>query len=210
MPDTGKRDAPIARHAFPDASVDEERVRKTATVLAMEILSVVFAVADVILLAIDFTLNRAFTWSPYPAAAVTALWIYVVLMLIIAKRPYKTLAISAFVIILLLAAIDFADGAMSWFLPLGLPISISVFLLIFLIFLVIQIGKNHSLVSVAISVSVCIESCVVDYVVSRYLGMQPFTWSLIVAACMAPVVVVSLIHYFFLSRYFDIEKYLHF
>jgi len=189
----------------------EERARRTGKLIGMEILSVLFATADSAVLAIDFALNRALTWSLYPAAAVTALWVYVLLMLSVARRPLKTLVISAAALLVLLAGVDFADGVLSWFVPIGLPISLCALACIGLVIAAARRPvRSHALIGVAAAACIALESCVIDYAVARFIGAKPLTWSLIVAACMAPVAVAGLFHHFVLRKHFAVDKYLHF
>lgn len=209
MPETGENKSTPKRLVLP-VTHDLQLARKTRTIITTEVLSIVFAIINIVLAGIDLSINRHLTWSPYPITAVTAFWVYLVLMFFVAKRPYKTFIISACIILLLLVGIDAADGAITWFLPIALPISTSTLLMSFLILFMFDRGIRYSLLIISVAVSISIEACIIDYSVTHFLGQAALTWSPLLVASMVPIIIVALIHYLFLSRHFDAHKYLHF
>jgi hypothetical protein len=222
--DTGVERCPLCAYTMPDTAGSDSSEQypvpalepdnkitsvKTRKIITIEIVSIIFAGLDIIVVGIDYMLNSSLTWSPYPLAAITGLWVYIVLILLIAKRLYRTIVVSACVTIVMLAGIDFADGAFTWFLPLAIPISVSTFLLTYLSFLVFHYRKHFSLIIASVVAGAGIEGIIIDYFVSMFVGSEPFSWSLIIMAGLFPLIVVCLIHFLFLKRYFDVDKYIH-
>jgi len=188
---------------------DIKNLKKERNVFIIEILSVFFAICDISVLIIDYILNKSFSWSIYSVISITAFWIYLIFMLLLAKNFGKTLLITTLITIALLTGIDLVDKKIDWLFNFALPICISTALIVFFIFKIIKYIKRYSFAIFCISFGICLEVSIIDLFISLHNGKIMLSWSLIVSACLSPVVCVSLIHFIFFSHYFDLRKYFH-
>lgn len=169
-----------------------------------ELLSLLYAIAVIVVIGSDVRVDGAIDWSLYPAASLALAWIYTTLAIYSRRRPGVSVPIVAVSTLVFMAVIDLIHGGLDWFLPLGLPIFLLCALLTGAVILVIVRTKECGLNIVAFILLGIAAFCVgTDLLISRYhSGVVDFTWSMVVVLTVVPVALILLfLHYRLRNRY---------
>ena len=158
--------------------------------ITREVITVCMAIAAGSAAAINYLVSGHLTWSLYPVATITFLWLCVGLPLYIPKRPGLAIAAAAVGLLGFLCALDLIDGpGYTWFIPLGLPLAlcIEVFGIGTVLAVVKARRKGLNIVSMILFgvTAICLS---IEYLTDKFVrGEVYLQWSSIVAFALVPV-----------------------
>jgi len=179
--------------------------------LVWEVISILGAIAIVVVVGSDLHAHATVGWSLYPTAAVVLAWIVSTLLLYSRGRPWLiaagTLAASAG----FLAAIDGASGGLDWFFGLSLPLLVLLVVVAALVVFVISRVRFGGLNVVAfVSLGLALFCAGTDAVVERYLtGKIGLGWSIVVLQALVPFAGIMLFLHYRLRNRFNLKRLFH-
>ncbi|MCU7552643.1 DUF6320 domain-containing protein [Chitinophagaceae bacterium LB-8] len=186
--------------------MDQPQKRFTWEIVSIILLSGVMAT-----LIIDFAMNRRITWSEYLAGFCFTIFSYVSLFAFWNQRTIIDMAggfIASSTFILILDAII---GSFNWAIKLGIPLLLACNVVIATLLAAIQMSKHKGINLIAYSfiaaafLCLCIEGTLSFFETNLF----HLWWSLIVAACIFPIVVVLLFVHFRLRKGRSLHKTFH-
>lgn len=144
----------------------------------------------------DLMTSASISWSAYVVGACAIAFIVILLpMLFKRPRPYLSVALDTFAVLLYLMLIDYFTGGSSWFLTLALPITLFTAALSALVIFVLRLKEYPNLYKASAVLSSAGVLCVaLDLILKAHhsLPMLPF-WSLF---ALAPCIVLSVMMIF--------------
>jgi hypothetical protein len=157
-----------------------------------EIFSLVLATAAAVVVAADFALSRAVTWSVIPLLSVGFLWLTGSAVILLGKRVQLILLSVTASLLLLLALLDSVTTGGPWFLYLALPVTVLTAALSSLMVLVARNVDISTLSVVALSlVAAGLLLVGVEATLHWFLTDRVFvSWSLLTFACIFPPVLL--------------------
>ncbi len=166
--------------------------------------------AALLFITLDTVLDRGVSWSLYPLTGAGVLWLFITLVVIFARRPIFVITGQAVATAGFLVLIDLFDGALSWFVPLGLPIVAVVTGAVVLVWLVARFSRQAPALTTAAVLLACAAGAVgIDLLVSAHRAQAHLSWSVIVLATVAAPLGFLLYFHFRLSRRIDLGRILH-
>ena len=159
---------------------------------------------------LDVVLNHRFSWSLYPATGAGVLWIFVTLVVLLARRPIFVIVGQAVATAGFLVLIDLFDARLGWFMPLGLPIVAVVTGASLLVWLAARLSRRSpAMITAAVLVGCGAGSVLIDLLVSAHLGSASISWSLIALGAVTPPVAFLLYFHWRLRQRIDLARLLH-
>lgn len=177
-----------------------------------EVLTLLYAIAVIVVIGSDLRVDGKVGWSLYPTAAIVLAWIYTTLLVFFRKRIALLIGGGIVATVAFLAAIDLMNGRFDWFFSLGLPICALLCVVSAVIALAALKSKQRGFNIVAfILLGIAVFSVGVDLFVSLYLtGAVHFTWSVVVLLTLIPLSLIFLFLHYRLRNRFDIKRIFHF
>ena len=156
--------------------------------LLWDIFNFVTIVSFVLILLIDFFLNKNISWSRYPLSSIIFSWIAIISFIFFYKRIFIFSTISIISTSMFLAMLDYFDGSMEWFFIIGLPIIGVLGLLLFTSSIIIKaFGLKGLYIPALFLLLGAIMCCGIDLIITRYLFNEfLFSWSLLVLLASIP------------------------
>lgn len=176
-----------------------------------EIVSIILLSAVIATLSIDFIINKRITWSEYPAGVSLIVFSYVSLFAFWNRRTVTEMAggfvVSSFFFIVL----DALTGGIRWSVKLGIPLLFLRNLVVAVLITVIRLSKYKGVNLIAYAFLGAVVLCIgIESVLSFFqTGSLRLEWSVIVAACTLPVVMVLFFVHFRLKRGRSLERIFH-
>lgn len=154
--------------------INSPKGRKTINEKAIFIISAVFLVISVILLVINYSVNKAINWSLFPIGALVVIWATILPLLILKKNKALGLFIGfAITLIPYLFLIQSQVPVKGWVLTLALPIaglSLLAFAICLIGFAQIKLNRFYP-VALTIFLFGVIVNFGIGVIVSRFLNM---------------------------------------
>jgi hypothetical protein len=152
---------------------------------------------------LDVFLKGAVTWSLYPLTGAAVIWLFITLVVAVARRPVFVIVGQAAATAGFLFFIDLFDGHLDWFVPLALP--------------VVSVVTGASLLSrraPALVTAVVLFACgagsvALDLLISAYLGAMHMSWSFVVLGAVTPFLVFLIYFHLRLGRRIHLGRILH-
>ena len=125
-------------------SIDDQTSSKEEICLAenrtivWEVLSVTFAIAILVLGAIDLFESRRFSWSLYAIVSIFFIWVELTAFFMLRKRVVFRILLSVLAPPLLFVTIGYISGGQRWALGLAVPIIVLVESLVGLVYLLFK------------------------------------------------------------------------
>jgi hypothetical protein len=176
-----------------------------------EIVSIILLAGVIAMLIIDFAMNRHITWSEYLAAICLTIFSYVSLFAFWNQRMIIDIAGGFIVSSICILILDALIGSFNWALNLGIPLLLASNIVIATLLTAIQMSKHQGINLIAYSfiaaalLCVCIEGTLSIFETNSF----HLWWSLIVTACIFPIVLVLLFIHFRLRRGRSLHKTFH-
>jgi len=202
-----------AEKRFPDFESDD-KPRMSAHMrrkLVWEVISILGAIAIVVVVGSDLHAHATVGWSLYPTAAVVLAWIVSTLLLYSRGRPWLIAAGTLLASAGFLAAIDGASGGLDWFFGLSLPLLVLLVVVAALVVFVISRVRFGGLNVVAfVSLGLALFCAGTDAVVERYLtGKIGLGWSIVVLQALVPFAGIMLFLHYRLRNRFNLKRLFH-
>ncbi len=176
-----------------------------------EIVSIILLSGVIAMLIIDFAMNRRITWSEYLAAICLTIFSYVSLFAFWNQRTIIDIAGGFIASCICILMFDALIGSFDWAIRLGIPLLFASNVVIATLIAAIQISRHkginliaYSFIAVAL-LCICIEG-ILSYFINNSFHLW---WSLIVTACIFPIVLVLLFVHFRLQRGHSLQKTFH-
>jgi hypothetical protein len=190
-------DAPVDPKPGELSPFERERLLDARNASAWEFTSVTTFIVTLVLTLTAWATD-GFSWLWYPLASVIFAWTYATAFL--AFRRFKPLMLLTLAVAppLLLLALDWANGSLQWFLPLGLSLVIDAELAIGLTGGAVALLKNRGLnvfgiVLLGIAAMLMGLEASIDWYTQ---GIIRFDWANIAGICLVPIAAfVFYVHY---------------
>lgn len=197
---------PAELPAFTYAKMSQPQRKFTWEIVSLILFSGAFAAFIV-----DFIINRQITWSELPVAISLAVFCYVSLFAFWHKQIIIQITAGFVLASLCLLILDELTGGLQWAVKLGMPLLFTSSLVIAALIAIIRQSKFKGINLIAYAFLGAALLCIcTDGALSFFkTGSFHFTWSIIVFACAAPVVLVLLFVHFRLKRGRSLEKTFH-
>ncbi len=178
--------------------------------LVWSVSTAVLLSAGLTFLTLDLILSSAVTWSRYPLTGVGVLWVFITLVVLVARRPIFVIAGQAVATAGFLLAIDFFDGKLSWFMPLALPIVATATTGSVLVWFVTRLSRRApAMIAASVLLACAISAVGMDLIVSAYRGEPGVSWSIIVLGAVVPPMLFLLYFHYRLRKKIDLRRILH-
>jgi len=191
---------------YPDsvisAVVDDFRTVVKRKKYVWELLTILFLISIVSVLAIDLSMNKRISWSFYPIAAILTIWADLTVAFFIIKRAVAAMLSGVLFLSIFLFLIDWFSGGDDWFFPIAFPIIGLLAVISFLLYLLISRFKTNGLNTAGFICIGIVFFCIgIENILTFYhFGRMGFSWSLVVAFSLGPVSVFLIyLHYRFTS-----------
>jgi hypothetical protein len=176
-----------------------------------EIVSLILLSAIIATFIINFIINKSITWSEYPVAISLIIFSYISLFAFWRQRTTIQMMVGFGLSSGCVLALDVVTGGINWALWLGIPLLLATNLIVILLLLIIDSSKNKGINLLAWGflgaglLCICIEGVLSYYEIKQV----QLNWSVIVASCIVPVVLVLLFVHFRLKKGRSLEKTFH-
>lgn len=187
------------------------KMSKPQKKLTWEIVSLILLSAAIATFVVDFILNRRITWSEYPVAICLAIFCYISLFAFwdrsVIIEMGGGLLLSSFCLLIL----DLLTNGIQWSVKLGMPLLLAANLVIAALITMIRKSKYKGINLVAYIFLGAILLCIfTEGAISFFkTGLFRVQWSVIVAACAIPVIIVLLFVHFRLKKGRSLKKTFH-
>ncbi|HEX5171876.1 MAG TPA: DUF6320 domain-containing protein [Cyclobacteriaceae bacterium] len=178
--------------------------------IVWQVTSVVLLSAIIATLVIDLIVHRLITWSVFPVSISLVIFVYIsVLAFWHAKKLYQILAGLLFSSALLLI-LNLVLPQSDWLLRLGLPILGVINAITIALIAAINVSRHRGLNVIAYTCVAVGTLCIsIELILSLYTGNATLRWSVIVSACLLPVIVALLFMHHRIKRNPDLDKLFH-
>jgi hypothetical protein len=179
--------------AFPETAYDPETLEGLTVSdrkkVAMEVISVSFAIALAVTVLINLTVNKTVSWSLFPVSSLIFLWVVISSMIVFEGRTWLIYAIIGPSILVFVFCLDVLDGPVKWFLDVGLPLVLVLELVVALTTLFVSLMRRKGMNLIAIILLGINFLCLgIDGVLThRFGGQMSFGWSVVVSIALVPI-----------------------
>lgn len=176
-----------------------------------EIVSIILLSGMIATFIIDFIINKKITWSEYPIAISLTIFSYISLFSFWNQKTILQITGSLILSSFFLFLLDAMTGATNWSVELGIPLLLAGNLVAALLIAVIRMSKYKGINLIAYAFLGAAILCIgIEFILSNFkTGSLQVGWSIIVAGCVIPVVVVLLFVHFRLKKGRSLEKTFH-
>jgi hypothetical protein len=196
---------------WPGSSYVHKQMSQPQKKLTWEIVSLILLSGAVATFVVDFIINNRITWSEYPMAVCLSIFCYISLFAFSGQTTLIKTTGGFILSSICMVLLDVLTGGINWSIGLGVPLLLVSNLVIFMLIVVIRRSraKGINLIAYAFvgAALICISiEGVVSFFKNKFLEFQ---WSIIVGACIVPVVIVLLFVHFRLKKGRSLEKTFH-
>lgn len=179
--------------------------------LTWEVVSLVLFCGGVATFIVDFVLNRRMSWSELPVALCLAIFSYVSLFAFSARSTFVKTSLSCLFSALAFVLLDVYTAGIKWSIGMGIPLLLISNAIVLIMVLVVRktAYKGINLIAYGFIGAACL--CVsIEAILSLYNTNNLFLhWSVLVALCVLPVIVVLLFVHIRLKKGRSLEKTFH-
>ncbi|WP_207515197.1 DUF6320 domain-containing protein [Longitalea luteola] len=176
-----------------------------------EIVSLVLLSCLATTIIIDLITNKRITWSEYPVTISLVIFSYVSLFAFWHQQAIIQMAGSFLLSSVFLLILDVLKDGIAWPVKLGIPLLFAGNVITAMLIMVIRLSKVKGINLIAYAflgaslLCICIEG-----ILSMFkMGVIFFRWSIIVAACCVPVILVLLFVHLRLKKGRSLQKTFH-
>lgn len=195
----------------PDFQEPRKAMNQPQKKFTWEIVSIILLSATIAAFSIDFIINKSITWSEYPVAINLAIFTYISLFVFWNVKTFIRL-IGCFVLSsFFFVSLDALTSGIQWSVTLGIPLLFTGNMVAAVLIAVIRTSRYKGVNLIGYGfVAAAMQSVFVDSILSLFkTGTIHPGWSLIVVACVIPVVLVLLFVHFRLKRGRRLERLFH-
>lgn len=206
---TTNRNLPVAEqygYREPHKPMNEPQKRFT-----WEIVSIILLSATIGAVSINLIVNHHISWSEYPVAVNLIIFSYISVFAFWKVKTTIRLVGAFLLSAVFLVGLDMLTSGIDWSVTIGIPLLFTSNLVAASLVAIIRISRYKGINLIAYGfVAAAIQSVFVDGILSFFkTGTFHLEWSLIVIACVAPVVLVLLFVHFRLKRGRRLESVFH-
>lgn len=203
-----RRDEPVSEPPrYPEVPVLPGR---QVRYLVWLVFTVVLLSATLTCIAVDLIQSPGVSWSHYAATGAGVLWLFITLVVTLARRPIFVIVGQAVATAGFLVLIDLSNGHLDWFVPLALPIVAVVSGASVLVWLVARLSRRApALTAASVLLSCGLGSVGLDLLISAHLGAAGLSWSFIVLAAVLPPTAFLVYFHSRLGGRIDLARILH-
>jgi hypothetical protein len=200
---------------YPEGNLDKEPIEALSAgeriKMAWEIATVSFGIIALILAIIDILSSWRISWSYIPLMSMLFAWLCYSLPFFLRGHPWLIMASLAPSLLLYLFLLDIYDGAVNWFLNLGLPIAGNLFVAIALASLLSSIPKKKGINIVAFVLCGSTLLCIgIDLIIQlNFAGRFVIGWSVIVGLALLPVAGFLLYLHYRVTHKMNLRRFFH-
>ncbi|MCF6407124.1 DUF6320 domain-containing protein [Chitinophaga filiformis] len=195
----GIPDAPTSEKpaAYPELALNQRQRKFT-----WEIISIILGSGILAAFTVNFILNHGITWSEYIIAVGLIIFCYASVLSLWKKSILPKLACGFFLSSICLLGLDRITGDISWSLRLAVPLLLCLNMITLIYIKVVRLAayKGINLIAYAFLAAAVMCLCTENILSLFSNGAWRLSWSLIVSACVLPVVVVLLFVHFRLRK----------
>lgn len=179
--------------------------------LFWEISGIILISGIIITLIIDFLSDHSLSWSKYPLAICSILFINITLISFFYQNHFFVLSGSFISSSTLLILLDLFTGELNWGISLGIPLLFGAYFVVYVLIILIKRSKNKGMNIIAYSLlATGLLSIVTEAFISKYrIKELHLEWSLIVMASILPIAGLLLYLHFRLRRGRDLTRFFH-
>jgi hypothetical protein len=176
-----------------------------------EIVSIILLSGIIATFVINYIINKRITWSEYPIAISLVIFSYISLFAFWHKRTIIQMAGSFILSSFFLLMLDILTNGIRWSVKLAIPLLLVGNLVTVATIAVIRRSKDRGINVIAyIFLGVALICICVDAILTAFkTNLFHVEWSIIVACCIIPVVLVLLFVHFRLKKGRSLEKTFH-
>lgn len=192
---------------FQSRQIMEQKQRK----FLWEIISISLLSGSIATGVLDLSINKMITWSQYPVAISLIVFTYVSIFAFWKKSIYIQMGISLILSALAVTILDAPDGTINWSTGIAIPLLLTLNLLVAAMVTIIRLSKHKGINLIAYGfLGVALQCLCIEGILSFYnTGVIKLHWSVIVSACIVPVIIVLLFLQFRLKRGKNLERTFH-
>lgn len=146
----------------------------------------------------NYMLDKTLSWSLYTGITFFSMWVYLIFLFRYVHSISKSLIGAGINTLVLLAVLDFLNGKMEWFIPLGLPGVFMAFAFLWLNYYMWIKSKNRGMHTAAFSLFLIAGYCIgLEFIISQYIHEKTILiWSINVTLNILPWAIFMLyFHY---------------
>ncbi|RPE09193.1 zinc ribbon domain-containing protein [Chitinophaga lutea] len=160
---------------------------------------------------VNYIISRSITWSEYTTAVGLVIFCYASVFAFFSIGIMAEMGLGFFLASLGLIVLDWFTGGVTWATRMAIPLLVSVNVVV-MAFMRVERSARHkgvNLIAYAFVAAALLCLCV-EGILSYFMwGYWRLNWSVIVAACVAPVALVLLFVHFRLRRGRNLERVFH-
>ncbi len=197
--------------AYGMQSFGHKQMSKPQKKFVWEIVSIILLSAAIAAFVVDFIINRHIAWSEYPVAICLTIFCYVSMFAFWNQTTLVKMTGGFILSSLCLVILDVFTAGIQWSVKLGVPLLFIGNIVVALLITVIRKSKHKGINLLAYAfLGAAVLSISIDGILSFFkTGIFQIQWSVIVAACTIPVVIVLLFVHFRLKKGRSLEKTFH-
>lgn len=179
--------------------------------ITWEIVSLILLSGIIATFIINYIINKRITWSEYPIAISLVIFSYISLFAFWHKRTIIQITGSLILSSFFLLILDILTSGIRWSVKLGIPLLLAGNLVTVATIAVIRRSKHKGINVIAyVFLGAALICICVDAILSAFkTNLFHIEWSVIVASCIIPVVLVLLFVHFRLKKGRSLEKTFH-
>jgi hypothetical protein len=160
---------------------------------------------------IDVIINERMTWSEYPVAICLVIFSYVSLFAFWHQKTIIQMACSFMLSSFFLFILDVLRNGIAWPVKLGVPLLFAANLVIAILIIFVRLSKfkGINLIAYAFLGASLLCFCIEGILSMFEIGAIYFKWSIIVAACNVPVILILLFVHLRLKKGRSLQKTFH-
>lgn len=178
---------------------------------AWELISVILILIIVITSLLNIILNKEISWSEYPVAFCLIMFSYITLSALTGNRKiirflWVFMAASA-----LIFALDTLTDSPPWALTIGIPLLFLFNFLLAILLIIIRRSKKRGFNLIAYTLAAAALFCIgIEAITDLFSnGFVSLVWSMIISACILPIVILLLFIHFRLGGGSNLNKIFH-
>lgn len=176
-----------------------------------EIITIILGAGIAAAFAVNLIISRSITWSEYTSAIGLVIFCYVSIFAFWDKNIFLEITTGFFLSSICLLVLDALTGGLHWALKLAIPLLLGINIIVMLYIKVVHVAryKGINLIAYAFLGAALLSICT-EVILSLFIRDEwRLNWSVIVSACIVPVVLVLLFVHFRLRKGRDLQRTFH-
>lgn len=198
--------------AYPERSAGlKPPLDKKQRKFTWEIITIILGAGIAATFAVDLIIGRSITWSEYTSAIGLVIFCYVSIFAFWDKNIFLEIATGFLLSSICLLTLDALTGGLHWALKLAIPLLLAINVITMLYIKVVRSSRHKgiNLIAYAFAGAALLSLCT-EIILSMFItGQWRLNWSVIVSACIAPVMLLLLFIHFRLRKGRNLHRTFH-